>query len=341
MYSGHYTIGVRSWTWYAKSDQRFRLESARGNGSFNMFEIGDTSGNTYLYVNPSGVFYAKDTSGTFQTMGGTGGTSGVSSLNSLSGALSLIGGSGIAITPSGNTITIAATGGGSGVSSVNSATGALTIAGGANVAVSTSGSTITIAAVNGTNGVTALNSQTGSISLIAGSGVSITSSSGSITISSSGAGGYVGGTGVSISGSTISIGQAVGTSNAVSFYSITTTAGMQINQSGGYGLYLPNSYVYSNGINSFNNQWNGIQSSGGVAAASGFYLASGATMINSSGQFVGNGVSCPSYGVQAAGFNPTGYTGQSATAVFSGGFQVNGVNYTQLKFVGGAFVGAA
>src|ERR1700678_3772508 len=43
-----------------------------------------------------------------------GGGGGVSSLNSLSGALSLVAGSGITITPSGSMITIASSGGGGG-----------------------------------------------------------------------------------------------------------------------------------------------------------------------------------------------------------------------------------
>lgn len=46
--------------------------------------------------------------------GGGGGVSGVSSLNSLTGDLTLVGGSGITVTPSGSNLTIAATGGGSG-----------------------------------------------------------------------------------------------------------------------------------------------------------------------------------------------------------------------------------
>lgn len=69
--------------------------------------------------------------------GGSG--SGVSSLNSLTGALSLVAGSGITITPSGTNITIAATGGGSGtVTSVGlvDSTGLFTVT---NSPVTTSG----------------------------------------------------------------------------------------------------------------------------------------------------------------------------------------------------------
>lgn len=71
----------------------------------------------------------------------------VSSLNSLTGALTLVAGTNITITPSGSNITIAAAG--AGVSSMNSLTGALSIVAGANVTVTPSGSTITIAASGG------------------------------------------------------------------------------------------------------------------------------------------------------------------------------------------------
>jgi hypothetical protein len=181
---------------------------------------------------------------------------------------------------------------------------------------------------------------TGAVTLAAGANITITPSGSTLTISAAGGGGsYTAGTGVSIVSNVISIGQAVGTGNAVTFSSVATSAGMQINQSGGYGLYLPSSYVYANGFNSFNSSWNGIQSSsGGVSSYLGFYLSTGAQMINSSGQFCGYGVSCPSYGVQAAGFNPTGYTGQSYTLYFPSGFQVSGVTYYNVHFIGGVFV---
>jgi hypothetical protein len=115
---------------------------------------------------------------------------------------------------------------------------------------------------------------------------------------------------------------------------------MQINQNGGYGLYLPYSYVYANGLNSFSSSYNGIQSSGGISAYSGFYLTSGTQVINSNGQFVGPGISCPCYGVQAADFNPTGWNGQSYVLYFPGGFQISGSTYYNARFVGGVFVQA-
>ena len=63
-------------------------------------------------------------------------------------------------------------------------------------------------------------------------------------------------------------------------------------------------------------------------------------MINSNGQFVGPGVSCPSYGIQAAGFNPTGWNGQSYVLTFPGGFEIGGYTYYNARFVGGVFVQA-
>ena len=67
-------------------------------------------------------FYAK-----YVGFGGGGGAAGVSSLNSLTGALSLVAGSNITITPSGSTLTIAATGGGGG--GITALTGDVTASG--------------------------------------------------------------------------------------------------------------------------------------------------------------------------------------------------------------------
>ena len=190
-----------------------------------------------------------------------------------------------------------------------------------------------------TGGLTVSN--TGVTAVYAGTGISVNSNTGGLTVTNTAPGvTYYASTGVTISSGYISIGQAVGTGSAVSFYSVSTSAGMQINQGSGYGLYLPYSYVYSNGINSFSGSWNGIQSSGGVSASSGFYMSSGTQVINSSAQFCGNGVSCPSYGIQGSGFNPTGWIGQSYVLYFPGGFQISGYTYYNARFVGGVFVQA-
>lgn len=71
--------------------------------------------------------------------------SGVESLNGLIGALTLLAGANITITPSGDTLTIAATTGAGGVSSLNGETGALSLLAGANISISVSGPNITIA----------------------------------------------------------------------------------------------------------------------------------------------------------------------------------------------------
>jgi hypothetical protein len=70
------------------------------------------------------------------------------------------------------------------------------------------------------------------------------------------------------------------------------------------------------------------------------------TAIDASNRFVGFGVSCPSYGVAAAGFNPyvggTQYYGQSLdiTILDSGGgyCKLNGAA-SRLSYKGGSFVG--
>ena len=70
----------------------------------------------------------------------SGGGGGVTSINALTGAVTLAAGTGITLTPSGNTITIAATGGGGGVSAVT-ASAPLASSGGAtpNISITQSG----------------------------------------------------------------------------------------------------------------------------------------------------------------------------------------------------------
>jgi len=167
-----------------------------------------------------------------------------------------------------------------------------------------------------TGGVTVTNA--GVTSLTAGTNITLSATTGGITISASGGSTtYTGGTGVTVSGTTISIGQAVSTSSAVTFYSLTTSDGLQINKSSGYGLYLPYTYAYANGFNSFSGSWNGIQSSGGVAANLGFYLTGGTQVVNSSGAFIGPGVAVGAYGVGCGAVNIWGgssyYPGRTAT----------------------------
>jgi hypothetical protein len=81
------------------------------------------------------------------------------------------------------------------------------------------------------------------------------------------------------------------------------------------------------------------------AAYFAYYGSTNLEVINSSGTFVGAGVSCPSYGIQALGFNPTGYDGQGTSASpiiigFNGSSLTwNGSPVSGLMFVGGVLVG--
>ena len=63
---------------------------------------------TNISTTPPDVYQCTDNGGTYawNKVGGGGGGAGVSSLNSLSGAVNLIAGSGISVTPSGSSITI-------------------------------------------------------------------------------------------------------------------------------------------------------------------------------------------------------------------------------------------
>ena len=84
----------------------------------------------------------------------SGGSSGVSSLNSLTGALTLVAGSNITLTPSGSTITIASTGGGGGISAVSVATAngfAGTSSGGSTPALTLSTTVTGVLVGNGTS----------------------------------------------------------------------------------------------------------------------------------------------------------------------------------------------
>ncbi len=69
----------------------------------------------------------------------------VTSLNSLTGALTLVAGTGVSVTPSGSNITIANTG----VTALNTKTGAVVLVAGSNITLTPSGQNITIAASGG------------------------------------------------------------------------------------------------------------------------------------------------------------------------------------------------
>lgn len=77
----------------------------------------------------------------------------VTALNSLIGAVTLVAGTNITLTPSGNNITIAASGGG-GVTTVNSLSGAVVFVAGTNITLTPVGNNITIDASGGGGGAT-------------------------------------------------------------------------------------------------------------------------------------------------------------------------------------------
>jgi hypothetical protein len=54
LHGGWYTLGVRNWTFYAKSNQAFRFESYLLNSAFNAYEIGSTGGATFFAVKNNG-----------------------------------------------------------------------------------------------------------------------------------------------------------------------------------------------------------------------------------------------------------------------------------------------
>jgi hypothetical protein len=67
-------------------------------------------------------------------------------------------------------------------------------------------------------------------------------------------------------------------------------------------------------------------------------------VINGYGQFIGNGVNCPTSGVGASGFNvyytsSSYYSGLSYAPYFASGFTIGGTTYHYLNFYGGIFVG--
>ena len=194
---------------------------------------------------------------------------------------------GTGISVSGPTIT------NTGVTSLSGYTGACSL--GAGTGISLSGLTIYNA------GVTSIGGYTGACSLGAGTGISVSG----LTIYNAGVtsiGGYTGacnlsaGTGVSVSGLTVSIGQPVGTGNAVSFAGVTTTGTIQSTASGYAVGFQGNGGTFQvNGI--------GDISGGGKANLNGGYQVASAWVINSAGAFVSaGGVNVGSAGISCGGY---------------------------------------
>jgi hypothetical protein len=76
----------------------------------------------------------------------------------------------------------------------------------------------------------------------------------------------------------------------------------------------------------------------GTGSAGGFYVGTTKVIDNAANLSV-NGISAVSAvlsgGITAAGFNPTGHTGQTYTMVFAGGFTVGGTTFHNANYTGG------
>jgi hypothetical protein len=134
------------------------------------------NGFTAITLPPGGLvtIYFDGTNWEANTGGDTVGN--VTSLNALTGALALLAGAGISVSPSGSGITLGSTG----VLSLNALVGALSLLGGAGITVTPSGSGITL----DSTGVLSMNALTGALSLLAGPGISVTPSGSGITLGS-------------------------------------------------------------------------------------------------------------------------------------------------------------
>lgn len=51
---GLYTLGIRPWTFYARTGQKFRFESGLGDSTQNAYEVGSTAGVTFIAVKNNG-----------------------------------------------------------------------------------------------------------------------------------------------------------------------------------------------------------------------------------------------------------------------------------------------
>ena len=54
LWSGSYTLGIRPWTFVARTDQKFRFESALSNSTQSAYELGSTAGATFFAVKNDG-----------------------------------------------------------------------------------------------------------------------------------------------------------------------------------------------------------------------------------------------------------------------------------------------
>jgi len=250
-----------------------------------------------------------------------------------------------------------------GITSVNSLTGpALTIAAGTAISVSPSGSTITIAntgvtALTGTANQISVSASTGSVTLslpqnihtgasptfagVTAGAFSATATGSSIGFQTSnfnfqvdgngnisGAGSANMTQGFRVNGTTV-----IDSSRAATNLASVTSSGVLQSQVTGTSIAFQTT--------NFNFQVNG----NGVVSSAGGINVSGSTVINTSRQFVGDGVNVGSNGVSAGGYNVSGgYSGQTWNIGINGGgtFNIGGAgSYTNIQFRGGVIVGAA
>lgn len=183
---------------------------------------------------------------TINSTGGGGG--GVTSVNTLQGALTIAGGSGIAISGAGSTITVTAVGASNPVASLNTLSGNLNLVGDQGVTVTAQGADTLLISYDGgaSVSVTSLNDLTGALNIVAGDGITIdaTTTPGSILITNTmsalqtvsnttdGTAGSVGLVADPGTGGVATIKKLL-PSNGVSF--VETATGIQILVSGGSG----------------------------------------------------------------------------------------------------------
>lgn len=168
--------------------------------------------------------------------------------------------------------------------------------------------------------------------------VSLATSGGSTVTSVAGTANQVlvnGGTTAQTGAVTLTLPQSIGTSSTPTFSAVIANGVFNSTVTGAtVGLQVNGGQFQAFG--------NGNVNAGGNVNAIGGFQINGVQAINSSNQFVGNGVNVGSNGISAGGYNVVGgYSGQTWTIGFSSPFTINGSgSYTQLIFRGGVLVSA-
>jgi len=175
---------------------------------------------------------------------------------------------------------------------------------------------VNLTAVGG--GVTAINGMAGSITIAQGSGISISSGSQQVTITNSGVTFLSQGSGITLSGSTGSI--------TISAAGVTAIVNASTNHAytGSVGISAGSNIILSDNIPVSGFMLISVSSTPSFTTVS----IGGTQAINSSAQFVGNGVNVGMNGVSARAFNPknssgTQFFGSDLTFV-----DLNGITHT-------------